>query len=90
MSKVAINLREEDRRFIERAVKAGRYFSESEVIADAVSELRAREEVRNIHLDELRGKVAVGLKELDLGQGREWKAHEIPTKGRGATDSRLI
>ena len=42
MTKVTITLKDEDQHFIEAAMKTGRYVTESEAVADAISELRAR------------------------------------------------
>jgi|GEM_PF-2091746 len=41
MTTVAISLNDEDQHFLEEAVKSGRYFSESEVVAEALSEFNA-------------------------------------------------
>lgn len=57
---VTITLRDEDRHFIKRAMEEGRYVRESEAVADALSELRAREELRQARLGELREKIAAG------------------------------
>ena len=46
MTTVAIALKDEDRKFIEEVVKSGRYLSESEVVAEALSELKVREAIR--------------------------------------------
>jgi antitoxin ParD1/3/4 len=82
MATVTVTLREEDRHFIEAALKSGRYVSESEAVSDAIAELRAREELRQARLGELRAKVLVGIEQLDCGEGAEWSAKEIKAKGR--------
>jgi antitoxin ParD1/3/4 len=78
---VTITLRDEDRHFIKRAMEEGRYVSESEAVADALSELRAREELRQARLGELREKIAAGIAQLDRGEGAEWSAEEIRREG---------
>lgn len=85
---MTINLREEDRRFIEEALKSGRYVSQSEAISDAIAELRAREELRQARLGELRSKIAVGIEQLDRGEGAEWSAQAIKDKGRALLSNR--
>ena len=47
MTTLTITLRDEDQNFIQRAMKTGRYVTESEAVADGLAELRAREEVRH-------------------------------------------
>jgi putative addiction module CopG family antidote len=46
MTKVAISLNDEDRSFLEEAVKSGRFASESEVIVEALAQLEVREAIR--------------------------------------------
>ena len=82
MITVTITLGDDDRRFIEAAMKSGRYVTESEAIADGLAELRAREEVRAAHLGELRAKVIEGLAQLDRGESDEWNVADIKNKGR--------
>jgi antitoxin ParD1/3/4 len=88
MPTVTITLREQDREFIQAALKTGRYVSESEAVSDAISELRAREELRQARLGELRTKVQVGIAQLDRGEGSDWNVEEIKRKGRAALKSR--
>src|SRR5205814_2029498 len=88
MTTVNITLRDEDRRFIEAAVKTGRYVTESEAVADAIAELRAREELRQARLGELRAKVMIGIEQLDRGEAGEWNAEEIKAEGRALLASR--
>jgi len=88
MTSVTITLREEDRLFIETAMKSGRYVTESEAVSDAIAELRAREELRQARLGELRTKVMVGIEQLDRGEGAEWNLDEIKAKGRALLAAR--
>lgn len=88
MTTLSITLRDEDQRFIEAAVKSGRYVSESEAIADALAELRAREEVRNARIADLKAKVQIGLDQLDRGEGEEWSSADIKAEGRAALAAR--
>jgi putative addiction module CopG family antidote len=86
MAKVTITLRDEDQRFIETAMKAGRYVTESEAVADAICELRAREEQHQARFAELRDKIMLGLEQLDHGEGIEWNVAEIKAKGRARSE----
>ena len=88
MTTVTITLRDEDRQFIESAMKSGRYVSESEAMADAIAELRAREALRQARLAELRVKVTIGIDQLDRGEGAEWNIDDIRAKGQALLASR--
>ena len=89
MKTLAITLREEHREFIESEMKSGRYVSESDVIAAGLAELKAREQVRQARLTELRAEVSVGLQQLDRGEGREWDLASIKEKARAAATVRV-
>ena len=82
MTNVAISLNDEDRSFLEEVVKSGRFFSESEVVAEALAEFRVREAVRRARLDELRAKVQVGIEQADRGQFVEFTAADVKADGR--------
>ena len=88
MTTVTITLRDEDQRFIESAMKSGRYVTESEAVADALAELRAREELREARMADFRAKVLVGIDELARGEGSEWNVEEVKAKGRALLASR--
>ena len=88
MSTLTVTLRDEDQRFIESALKSGRYVSESEAVSDAIAELRNREEMRKARFADLRAKVMVGIDELDRGEGAEWNLEDIKAKGRALLASR--
>jgi putative addiction module CopG family antidote len=81
MTKVTITLKDEDQHFIETAMKTGRYVTESEAVGDAISELRAREELRQARFAELRTKVMVGIEELERGDCSEWNVEEVKAEG---------
>jgi antitoxin ParD1/3/4 len=88
MTTLHVTLRDEDRQFLERALKSGRYATESEVVSDAIAELRVREELREARLSEIRRQVLIGLEQLDEGAGAEWNLEEIKAKGRALLESR--
>jgi antitoxin ParD1/3/4 len=82
MTTVAISLKDEDRKFIEEVVKSGRYLSESEVVAEALTELKVREEVRAHKLAGLRAKVQIGIDQADRGEFVEFTAEDVKAEGR--------
>jgi antitoxin ParD1/3/4 len=88
MTTMSLTLRDEDRRFLEEALRSGRYATESEVVSEAIAELRAREELREARLGEIRAQVLVGLQQLDGGEGREWSLEAVEAKGREILASR--
>jgi antitoxin ParD1/3/4 len=88
MTTLRLTLREEDRQFLEQALRSGRYATESEVVSEAIAELRAREELREARLGEIRSQVLIGLQQLDFGEGREWSVEAVEAKGRALLASR--
>lgn len=82
MTTVAISLKDEDQRFLEEVVKSGRYFSESEVVAEALSEFKVREAIRRDKVAELRAKVQVGIEQADQGDFVEFSAGDVMADGR--------
>ncbi len=52
-------------------VRSGRYTSASEVVREALRLLIDRDELRELRLEEIRGKVAEGLDALDRGETRD-------------------
>jgi antitoxin ParD1/3/4 len=67
-----ITLRDEHELLIQQAVKSGRYLSESEVIAAALSEFQVHEEIRRARFAELKAKIQVGIGQLDCGETAEF------------------
>ena len=88
MTTVAIALKEEDQKFIEEAVKSGHYFSESEVVADALSELKVRETIRARKMDDLRAKVQTSIAQADRGEFADFTAEDVKADGRKRLSSR--
>jgi antitoxin ParD1/3/4 len=88
MKTFTITLRDEDRLFIEAAMKEGRYATESEAVSDAFAELRARDQSRHVRLDALRKQVMAGIEQLDRGEGIRWNPEEVERKGRALLKSR--
>lgn len=90
MTKVTITLKDEDQHFIETAMKTGRYVTTSEAVSDAISELRAREELHQARFAELRAKIVAGIEQLDRGEGVEWNLADVKAKGRALLASQKV
>jgi antitoxin ParD1/3/4 len=62
-----LSLRPELERFINSAVKLGRYSSAEEVVSAALQLLQEREMERTARLEDLRKEIAVGIADSDRG-----------------------
>jgi len=82
MATLTITLKEEDRRFLDESIKSGRFSSESEVVAEALSELKLREGSRRKETDQLRAKVQVGIEQADRGDFVDFTAEDVLAEGR--------
>ena len=82
MHTLVATVRDEHQRFLEDAVKSGRYVSHTEVIATAITEMKAREELRQVRIARLRDEARIGLDELDRGEGTAWNVEAVKAKGR--------
>lgn len=82
MTTVAIALKDEDQDFILEAVNSGRFFSESEVVAEALSGLKVREAIHRGHMEELREQVRTGIEQADRGDFVEFTAGDVMAEGR--------
>ena len=82
MNTVAITLREEDESFLDAVVKSGRFLTESEAVAEALSELKVREALREQRIADLRAKVQVGIAQANRGEFVEFSAQDIIAAGR--------
>jgi len=56
-------------RFIGRKVKSGRYRSPSQVICEGLRLLESEELLHEERMAEVRRKIAIGLEQLDRGEG---------------------
>ncbi len=54
--------------FIADMLKTGHYQSQSEVVREGLRLLKEREELKQIHLAELRKEIAIGIAEADRGE----------------------
>ena len=82
MTRVAITFKDEDKRFIEEAVKSGAYLTKSEVVAIALGLLKTREKLRETCRAELRKEIQKGIDQLDRGETVKFTARDIKREGR--------
>ena len=66
---MTISLSPEQEKFIQNQLENGKYKTAAEVIADAFKALEERNKTYEQWVQETREKVAVGLAELDRGEG---------------------
>ncbi|MEI9898021.1 MAG: type II toxin-antitoxin system ParD family antitoxin [Chthoniobacter sp.] len=74
-----ITLRDEHEKLIQRALESGRFLSESEVVAAALSEFQVHEEIRRAKFAELKAKIQIGINELDRGETAVFNLEEFLT-----------
>lgn len=77
MTTRSITLRDEHESLIQQALKSGRFLSESEVVAEALSEFQVHEEIRRAKFAELKAKIQVGIDQLDRGETVEFNLAEF-------------
>ena len=69
-----VSLTPELEQLVHLKVKTGRYTSASEVIREALRLLEERDELRVLHKDEIRKKIAEGMASLRAGKGTDGEA----------------
>lgn len=77
MTTRSIILRDEHESVIQQALKSGRFLSESEVVAEALSEFQVHEEIRRAKFAELKAKIQVGIDQLDRGETVEFNLEQF-------------
>ena len=77
MTTRSITLRDEHEKLIQKALQSGRYLSESEVVAEALSEFQVHEEIRRAKFAELKAKIQFGIEELDRGETVEFDLEQF-------------
>jgi putative addiction module CopG family antidote len=63
--------------FVSDQIGSGKYASQSEVVFDALRQMRDRER----RVEELRGEIAPALDRLERGEGRELNIEEVIGRG---------
>ena len=69
-----VHLTPELEQMVQKKVKTGRYNSASEVMREALRLMDERDQLKNMQKEELRKKIAAGLKSLDEGRGVDGEA----------------
>lgn len=64
-----VSLTPELEKLVTGKVESGRYQSASEVIREGLRLLQDQDQLREMHLSEVRKKIQVGLDQLDRGEG---------------------
>lgn len=82
-----ISLTPELDRFVAEKVRGGSYSSISEVIREGLRLLKQQDELRNLRLEQLRREIAVGIEQLDNGEGITFDSasallEHVKTEGR--------
>ncbi len=84
MKTLSIDLGASEQRFIDEVMKSGRYANESEVVADALAELRAREESVQVGVVQIHEAVQLGLDQLNRGEVDEWDLEQAKHDARAS------
>ncbi len=69
-----VSLTPELEELVNQKVVSGMYHSASEVIREALRLLKEQDELRQYRLEQLRKEIAIGLEQLDRGEGIPGKA----------------
>ncbi len=77
MTTRSITFSDEHESIIQQALKSGRYLSESEVVAEALSEFQVHEAIRREKFAELKAKIQVGIEQLDRGETVQFDLEEF-------------
>jgi len=64
-----VSLTPELEELVNQKVVSGMYHSASEVIREALRLLKEQDELRQYRLEQLRKEIAIGLEQLDRGEG---------------------
>ena len=79
---MGISLEPELEEIINQKVASGLYASAEEVVQQALKLLQERDDDRNQPLEDLRGKIQLGLDSLKRGERDLWEIDSIKTEGR--------
>ena len=69
-----VSLTPELEKLVQAKVQSGRYNSASEVVREALRLLEQHDDLRAIHLKELRARMDQGIAELNAGEGTDGEA----------------
>lgn len=69
-----VSLTAELEKLVHNKVETGRYTSASEVIREALRLMEERDQMQELHKDEIRKKIAAGMISLRAGKGMDGEA----------------
>jgi antitoxin ParD1/3/4 len=75
---MTITLNQELQAFLSEQVRLGKYPSLDEAVADAIRQLKNREE----KIGQLRREIQIGIDQLERGEGGEWNVEDVKAKLR--------
>lgn len=82
MNASSLPLPPELREFLQTKMSTGQYASENDVVCEALTFLRERDQARAARLTELRRDIQIGLEQLDRGDSKPFNPHEIKAEVR--------
>ena len=77
--------------WIHEKVSSGLYQTASEVIREALRLLREKEQIRDLRIEELRKRIALGIEDLDEGRSANFDEsvlEEVKARGRQMASSK--
>jgi antitoxin ParD1/3/4 len=77
-----VSLRPELAKYVEEKVQSGQFSDADAALNYAVELLRAEDAWFAENAEALRREVAIGIEQLDRGEGEEWDVEEIKAEGR--------
>jgi len=81
-----ISLSREWQHFVEQKVSDGQFADPSDVVRGALEAMKAEETWSEADLAGLRSQIAVGIEQLDAGDGRPWDVTDIKSRARARLD----
>ena len=79
-----VSLSTEMQRFVDEKVRSGQYATPDDVVNSALAVLSAQETENPQDTEELRRLIAVGIAQLDRGEGAEWDPDDLKRRVRDA------
>lgn len=75
-----ISLTNELENLVHEKVASGMYTSASEVVREALRLLKEKDELQQRRLEDLRREIAVGLEQLNRGEGEVYDEHSLKNR----------
>jgi antitoxin ParD1/3/4 len=68
--------------FVRVKMSTGEYTNEGEIVREALTFLRERDEIRATRVQQLRGEIQIGIDEIERGESKPFDAGEIKAEVR--------